>query len=221
MISLKKEVILHLERGDYKDILSLAPSVHKIFNTLIKLSYDKSSLLAWQAIEAVGVISREIAKTEPETVRNLTGRLLWMIRDESGGIGWSSPEMLGEIVRNNPHSFSDVAPVIVSFHDETMLRAGVLWALGRMGKINEETAGYAIPIALQYLRSPDHRVRAYAAFALGELGALGAVTLLEHLLDDSNAVPCYENGKLADKSVGKFAEEALAKIKEGSGGSRK
>lgn len=219
-MSLKNEVINHLEQGDYKGIPALTTSVHKLINTLVTLSYDRSRLLAWRAIEAVGIISREVAKTKPETVRNMIGRLLWMIRDESGGIGWSSPEMLGEIVRNNPDIFADVAPVIVSFHEEKMLRAGVLRAIGRMGKINSETVGYAIPIVLHYLGSSDHRVRAYAAFALGELGALGAVKLLESLKDDGNAVPCYEEGVLRDKTVGEFAAEAVEKIKAGSEGSR-
>ena len=82
--------------------------------------------MSWRAIEAVGLASKEIARTRPELVRNTVGRLLWMIRDESGGIGWSSPEMLGEIVRNNPEQFADIAPIIVSFLDEDMLSAGVL-----------------------------------------------------------------------------------------------
>ncbi len=139
MLPLKKEIIDLLEKRRYEDIINLSPSPNKVISVLITLSYDKTLRISWRAIEAIGLISKEIAKSDPGTVRNIAGRLLWMIRDESGGIGWSVPEILGEIVRNNPGLCSDLAPIIASFHEEKMLTAGVLWALGRIGKINNET----------------------------------------------------------------------------------
>jgi len=36
-------------------------------------------------MEAIGLGAKEISKTDPAAVRNIVGRLLWMIRDESGG----------------------------------------------------------------------------------------------------------------------------------------
>ena len=215
MLPVKKEVIQHLSDGKYKEIFRLSPSFHKLFNILISLSYDKSKSLSWRAIEAVGILSKEIAATDTEAVRNLTGRLLWMIRDESGGIGWSSPEMLGEIVRNNPVLCADIAPIIVSFHEEAMLASGVLWAVGRMGKINDETVGYAIPIVLQYLNSPNNTVRGYAAFALGSLGAIGALPRLESLVHDNSLIHYYEEGELGKKTIGDIATAAILKINEG------
>jgi hypothetical protein len=209
---LKKQVISLLEQKKYKDIMNETASVHKIINILISLSYDKNKYISWRAIEAIGLLSKEIAASDTETVRNIVGRLLWMIRDESGGIGWSVPETLGEIVRNNPQLCADIAPIIASFHDEKMLTSGVLWALGRIGKINDETAGYAIPIILPYLQSADHTLRSYAAFALGSIGAIGAVAKLEQLRRDDNAVTYYADGELRQKTVGRFAEEALEKL---------
>ena len=149
----KKEVISLLEQKKYEEILKVSASVHKIINILISLSYDKKQYIAWRAIEAIGLVSKELAESDAETVRNIVGRLLWMIRDESGGIGWSVPETLGEIVRHNPQLCADIAPIIASFHEEKMLTAGVLWAVGRIGRINNETVGYAIPIVLPYLQS--------------------------------------------------------------------
>ncbi len=212
MLPLKKEVIRCLDRKSYEDLIQLSPSSHKLTSILITLSYDKTKSMSWRAIEAMGVVSRETARTDPETVRNIVGRLLWMIRDESGGIGWSCPEMLGEIVRNNRVLFADVAPVIVSFHEEKMLRSGVLWAIGRMGRINNETVGYAIPVVLPYLQSEDNTVRGYAAFALGELGAVGAAQKLEQIKNDDSSIYCYEHGELNKKRVGEIAAEAILKI---------
>ena len=208
----KKEVISLLEQKKYEEILKVSASVHKIINILISLSYDKKQYIAWRAIEAIGLVSKELAESDTETVRNIVGRLLWMIRDESGGIGWSVPETLGEIVRHNPQLCADIAPIIASFHEEKMLTAGVLWAMGRIGRINNETVGYAIPIVLPYLQSADPTLRGYAAFALGRLGAIGAVSKLEQLRSDNNAVTYYEDGELRQKTVGGFAEEALEKL---------
>jgi HEAT repeat protein len=209
---LKKEVTKYLEGKNYLGIITLSPSSHKIINLLITLTYDKSQSVSWRAMEAIGLLSKEIAKTDPEKVRNIVGRLLWMIRDESGGIGWSCPEMLGEIVRNNPDLCADIAPIIVSFHEEKMLISGVLWAIGRMGIINDETVGYAIPVTLQYLDSPDDTIRGYAAHAMGRLGAVGAVSKLEQLKSDESPIDFYEDGDLKKKRVGAIAEEALVKL---------
>ena len=212
MLPLKKEVIRLLETKDYDCPAKLPSTGKKIISILISLSYDKKSRMSWRAIELIGLISKEIAKSEPETVRNIAGRLLWMIRDESGGIGWSSPEILGEIVRNNPELCADIAPVIASFHEEKMLTAGVLRAIGRIGKINDETAGYAIPIILSYLNSSESALRGYAAYALGETGATGAASNLKSLRNENNNVDFYEDGELKTKTIGEIVEEALKKL---------
>ena len=137
-----------------------------------------------------------------------------MMRDESGGIGWGVPEILGEIVRNNPELCADIAPIIVSFHEEKMLNAGVLWAIGRIGKINAEFVDYAVPIIISFLESPELILRGYAAFACGKLSALTAVNELEKLRGDTGLVPFYEEGELNEKSVGEIASEAIKKLKK-------
>lgn len=213
---MKKEVLSLLEKQDYNKLISLSSGNKKILSILISLFYDKKSVIAWRAIESIGLISKEFSKLNPEFIRNFVGRLLWMIRDESGGIGWSSPEILGEIVRNNPGLYSDIATVIVSFHDEPFLRAGILRAIGRMGKISAEIFDYAVPVALTYLKSPDPVVRGYAAWALGEIEASEAVSEIKKLGADNNQIIFYEDGELKDKTVGEMAEKAVAKLLKNS-----
>lgn len=212
MTSLKRQIIGLLEKKDFARLAKLPYSDNKIITILISLSYDKKSELTWRAIESIGIVSKEIARQDPESVRNIVGRLLWMIRDESGGIGWSSPEMLGEIVRNNPRLCSDIAPILASFHEEKMLTTGVLWAMGRIGNINDETREYAAPLFIPYLNSPDRTIRGYAARALGELGASEAAKDLERLTGDENLIPFYEEGILKEKTVGEVAANALEKL---------
>jgi hypothetical protein len=209
---LKKEIAALLEKKEFSALVRLSLVDKKIISILISLSYDKNDPTSWRAMEAIGLATKEISGSNPETVRNIAGRLLWMIRDESGGIGWSAPEILGEIVRNTPVLCADIAPIIASFHEEIFLCSGVLWALGRIGKINDETVNYAVPIILSYLKSDDNTLRGYAAWTLGEMGNEASVTELENLKDDTSRIKFYEDGELKDKSVGELASGAIEKL---------
>ncbi len=212
MSPLKKKIIGLLERKDFAGIIRLSSPAGKMVIVMISLSYDKKSVSSWRAIEAIGLLTAKMAKSEPGTVRNIVGRLLWMIRDESGGIGWSAPEILGEIVRNNPELCSDIAPIIVSFHEEKMLASGVLWAIGRIGESNAGMIEYAAAVIPSYLHSLNHTLRAFAVRALGEIGSSESAVEIEKLKDDENLIELYEDGELIEKTVGKIAGEALAKL---------
>ncbi|MBI5204232.1 MAG: HEAT repeat domain-containing protein [Nitrospirae bacterium] len=209
---MKEKIKRLLTEKRFDELIRLSCSESRILSTLISLTYDKKSLMSWRAIEAVGLVSKEIARTRPELVRNTVGRLLWMIRDESGGIGWSSPEMLGEIVRNNTEQFSDIAPIIVSFLEEDMLAAGVLRAIGRIGQANPGLVKHAMPAILPYLHSPDPVLRGLAAWAIGEIGSAGAIRELEKLQDDISSITIYEEGELREKTVGELARSSIKKL---------
>ncbi|MDP3049609.1 MAG: HEAT repeat domain-containing protein [Thermodesulfovibrionales bacterium] len=210
---MKSEIKRLLAEKRYEELLSLSDSENKLLKALISLTYDKKDILCWRAIEAIGIVSKEISRASPDIVRNLVGRLLWMIRDESGGIGWSSPEMLGEIVRNNPDSFSDIAPIIVSFLDEDMLAEGVLWAVGRIGEGRPEMVRDAVPRVIPYLQSSDNTKRGIAAWALGILCVKEAEARLKELINDSSEIIIYDKSDLQAKTVGEIAMESLARIR--------
>ena len=211
-MKLKDHIINLLKNKDYDEIIKLTSGGKKILTILISLTYDKKNVICWRAIEAIGMITGKLSKSDPGLVRNIVERLLWMIRDESGGIGWSSPEILGEIVRHNPEIFSDIAPIILSFHEEPPLCAGVLRAAGRIGKRNAEMVHYAKPIIAPYLMSPDNSVRGYAAWALGEIGDSEAASEIEKLEADENTFIFYDEGNIKEVTVGEIAAESLAKI---------
>ena len=45
-----------------------------LFRLLIGITYDKSDILCWRAIEVSGIIAGEIAKTNPDVIRSLWRR---------------------------------------------------------------------------------------------------------------------------------------------------
>lgn len=206
---LRKRIKVLLEHNNMPELITLSGQEQGVFRILISLAYDKNQLLCWRAIEAVGIISGEIARKEPERIRNLIGRLLWTIREESGGIGWSAPEMLGEIVRNAPEVFSDVAPIISSFYEENMLKRGVLRALVRIGEIRPDLVRNAASLVKASLEDEDAHVRAYAILLAGCLRLTACIKDIEHLRDDKNEIAVYDNGDLQTINVSDLAKETV------------
>jgi HEAT repeat protein len=162
-------------------------------------------------------VTGRLTKEDVAETRSLVQRLLWMMRDESGNNVGSAPEILGEIVRNSPEQFSDIVPILASFHDEAGLRRGVFRALERIAEVSPDLCGpAAAPQIGEYIDSEDEYVRAYAILLVGMIGLKQFTPSLEGLLGDSSAVTIYRQGTLQSHTVGRIAEETLIKLgKEG------
>ena len=140
MLNLKKTLHAALEANDPGSVVSLAMKDRKVVSQLVRLAYDKETLVGWRAIKAIGLVAREIAGTDHEFLRGTVRKLLWTVSDESGGIGWSAPEIVGEIVSADPDNFRDIVPLLTELYDieETVFRPGVLYALGRIAQANAD-----------------------------------------------------------------------------------
>ena len=211
----KNEILSLLEEKKYDEITTGAKKdIRGLFRLLISIAYDKSTVLCWRAIEATGIIAGEIAKTRPEVIRNLAQRLLWMLRDESGNNISSAPEMLGEIVRNSPDSFADIAPVIASFYDELMLKPGVLRAILRIGEVRPDLISVSSEFTDPFLRDEDPLVRAYALLISGAYKLKGTLPSVSVLRDDSNIVTLYSDGGFLSVNVGQLAKKIHERLSE-------
>lgn len=211
----RKEILALLEEKKYEEITALAKkNTRGLFRLLISITYDKSAVLCWRAIEVTGIIAGEIAKTSPDVIRNLAQRLLWMMRDESGNNPSSAPEMLGEIVRNSPDSFADIAPIIASFHDELMLRRGVLRAIFRIGEVRPDLICISSEFTGPFLRDEDPLVRAYALLISGAYKLGGTAPAVSALKDDSGVVTLYRDGGFVSLSIGDLAVKIYESLSE-------
>jgi hypothetical protein len=210
----RNEIISLLNEKRYSEILRSTQKPKEVFRILIGLSYDKSGVLSWRAIELIGILAGALSKKNPEVIRNLAQRLLWMMRDESGNNPWSAPEILGEIVRNDPDGFADIAPVIASFHDEEMLRPGVLRAVFRIGDLRPDLIPVNGDFIVPYIRNPDPLVRTYALLVAGAYRLKEIVTASGDLQNDRSTVTLYENGELFLKTVGEIAEKINRQLSE-------
>ena len=172
---------------------------------LNRLLYDLDGLVRWRAIEAMGAVADRLAGDNPEAVRVILRNLLWSINDESGGIGWSAPEAIGEIIYRQPERFEEFASIILSFTDEPVLRRGVLWAAGRMAEARPGLVLEALPGLTSFLNDSDPVLRGYTLRLLAAVGERPDPVCYSHLLEDRSPVPVYEDGELKKVTVAELA----------------
>lgn len=213
---MEKQLRDSLAEGRYEAIEELASSRKRVLSALNALTYDPDPLIAWRAVEAIGVAAGRIASRDPEFVRGHIRRLLWLLSDESGGIGWRAPEIIGEIIRAQPHAFQDFAVALTALldmepEDAVRFRPGALWAIGRVAQALPEAVESAIPDIVACLTDPDPRVRGHAAWCLGQLGAGHLVSEHQELLTDENPVEFYQDSQLVVSTVAELARGSIAR----------
>jgi hypothetical protein len=135
---------------------------------------------------------------------------MWLLNDESGGIGWRAPEMMGEIIRSRPERFPEFVPILISVldmaeEDAIHFRAGTLWAIGRLGQVMPEAVQTAIPWIIPCLENPNPQTRGLAAWCLGQLGASEQLASHEALFEDEGPVDIYTDGQLVSTRVSDLA----------------
>ncbi len=128
-----------LSSGNYEPIIEIAENKKGILSQLTALSFEEDAEISERAIEVSGVAAGVIASRDPEYVRNYLLRLFWLVNDESGGIGWRAPELIGEILHHCPQ-FNQFFPMLISLldlekEDAPRFRVGTLWAIGRVAQV--------------------------------------------------------------------------------------
>ena len=221
---LKKNILSALGSNDLDAVVALAASDRKVLSRLVRLAYDKETLVGWRAIQAVGLVARMLIKSDYEFLRETCRKLLWSLTDESGGIGWSAPEMLGEIVSADPVRFRDIIPLIASAYEveEDVFRAGVLYALGRVAETAPELAAPYQKIVIMSLadRDPLVKVRGVGLIRLlwpwansngiwsREYGERISLSL-DKLISDKGEAWVYQGNNFISMQVGDEAKDIL------------
>lgn len=210
-MGIKDKVRDVLQRRSYHELIALNKKGKAVFRYLVSLSFDKTDVITWRSIEAMGIFCKEVAQNDPEETMHMVRKLLWYLSEETGGVAWSAPEMLGEVVRNNPKLTAHIAPIVTHL-DEPPFQRGVAWATGRIGELFPEMVSDVIHETIENTKSDDPFIRGYTARALGLVKVKEALSALDNLLEDPAVIQCYINGEIVDKTVSELAMEAKAKI---------
>lgn len=199
---LKKAIRQSLANEDYDTITAFGLVDKAVIRQLISMSYDKEDVLCYRSIKALGLLCKALSLTQINVVRETIRKLLWSMGDESGGIGWSAPEMIAEIVRYEPHKYDDIIPVLWSYKEEAMFRAGVVLGLLRIALVDRERASFVLADLDELLKDQNPSVRAYTALLCKILGK--SVDL--DLAKDKEILIVYINGELRRLTVAEVVE---------------
>jgi hypothetical protein len=227
-IEMKKFIHRALEMNDLDAVVLLVQKERKALSLLIRMAYDKETLVGWRAIKAVGRIANVLVKTEPEFLRIAVRRLLWSLSDESGGIGWAAPELLGEIVHSDPEGFADIIPLIAEVYgiEEQTFRPGVVYALARIAEVAPEMIVSFQKIIIRSLVDTNPLIRIYALDLIGllwpvvctkNLWSMDYKKKVENLVNniriDNKVAWIYQNNGFIDIEVGEYAYIVANKFK--------
>lgn len=191
----------------------------RVVNPLFSGLYHSDDRLKWHAVTAMGAVVANLAGDDPESARVVMRRLMWNLNDESGGIGWGSPEAMGEILARSGRLASEYARILVSYLDPAgnylehpMLQRGVLWGVGRAAEARAVLMGRAGVLLDAFLRSKDPYHRGLALWAAGHLAVSDSLLLLEPLRSDTTRLTLYRFREIRTVTVGELATEAIGRI---------
>ena len=212
--SIKQQVSNFLLQRDYIGLLDLCESDRQFWGALRLCHYESDENLRWPAIEATaGLMKRWWQASHEEKVREYIRGQLWSITDESGGIGWSAPQTIAEVIVLIPELLEPYGSIMIgrALEEPPLVKSG-LWGIGRLGEQIREAVEVFQDMVLGVFRSDDAETLGLAAWAMGEAGFAPAVPSLEMLKDRKEPVRIYCNGSFREKLLGQWAKDAIAKI---------
>jgi HEAT repeat protein len=220
---IKKKILALLDQAELETVLAALAEFppEKLLNPLFSGLCSASEKTRWNAVSAMGATVARLADQDMEAARIVMRRFMWNLNDESGGIGWGTPEAMAECLACHAGLAGEYTKILVSFMREEgfylelpALQRGLIWGVGRLARTRPELlrTWHADLHLLPYLDSEDPVVRALAARALGLLGSRDAGPGIARLLTETASFPLYADGRLTTVTTFQLASEALAAL---------
>lgn len=171
--------------------------------------YHKNELIKFRATAAMGLLGARMAKNNIEKARIVLRRIMWNLNDESGGIGWGSPEAMGEILFHSPELALEFKSILFSylgpgsnFIEHEMLQRGVLWGIGTYleafpNDLNATTEG----LLFSHLHSKDSVKKGYAIRALINAGHFECSLVPESIIEDDQILLMFDGWNLVRSRI--------------------
>ena len=220
---IKQEILALLSQAELDAVLASLSGYppEKLLNPLFAGICSGSAKTKWNAVAAMGTTVARLADQDMEAARIVMRRFMWSLNDESGGIGWGTPEAMAECLACHGELAREYSKILVSFMREDgfylelpSLQRGLMWGFGRLAQVRPEMlrAWQAGRYLLPYLDSEDPIVRALAARALGQLRVVEAVEKIKHLPGDTTEFSLYADHRLTTVTTGQLIREALTAL---------
>ena len=117
MKDFRKEINTILEQEDFEENISVVHQFPplKIVNVLFSLLVTTDENTKNKVIKAFGEVVSKLAEENLESARIVMRRLMLSLNDESGGIGWGSPEAMGEIMARSEKLAEEYHKILISY----------------------------------------------------------------------------------------------------------
>ena len=211
---LNKETLELLSHKDFENGLEKICQLpaRQVVNPLFSFFYSSDEIVKWRAVTAMGAVVSNLADHDMESARVIMRRLIWNLNDESGGIGWGSPEAMGEIMAGHDRLAEEYHNILISYImpdgnyiEHEILQRGVLWGIGRLAHARPQLVEDSVLFLLPYMQSEDANLRGLAAWTAGLFDCKTTRILLKRLENDQAILTIYLNGKLEEFTVAQLA----------------
>jgi hypothetical protein len=203
--AIKREVFSLLGQDNIGNNFSLLLNypLRRVVNPLFSALLSPDPKIKWHGVTAFGFVVDRMAKESIEDARVIMRRFMWMLNDESGGIGWGVPEAMAEVMAWNQKLALEFHSILISYLQEdeqgkdnfleyTPLRRGAFWGIARLARTRPELAKKALLKVISALGCEDD---AYILiYILLYYQLLGGFEIKEHwhrLRQDGRQVEVY------------------------------
>jgi len=214
------EILRGQHRTDALTLLELIPE-EQLVGHLFSHFYVNDELIKFRSITAMGELGLRLAAKQMEKARILMRRIMWNLNDESGGIGWGSPEAMGEILSQSPELALEFKSILFSYLDHRgnhleheILQRGLLWGIGTYLKAApDDLTETSKSLIFSYLHSQDPIKRAYSIRALINADSFDCHIIPEHIIDDTQSIDMYTGWNFVATRISDMAHACSMKKK--------
>ncbi|MBT8380063.1 MAG: hypothetical protein KJN64_12620 [Ignavibacteria bacterium] len=143
----KKQILEFLRQENFEsklnDIHQLLPM--KVVNALLSILVTTDEELRNRVVKSFGEVVSQLAEKDIEAARILMRRLMLSVTEESGGIGWNTPEAMGEIMARSEQLANEYHKILISYTmgggnelDFVELQKSVIAGLKRLSEVRPE-----------------------------------------------------------------------------------
>ena len=211
---LKKKILEILSHNDFeKGIVNISGfTARAVVNPLFSFFYNRDELVKWRAVTAMGLVVSNLADNDIESARVVMRRLIWNLNDESGGIGWGSPEAMGDIMARHEGLAKEYYTILISYIipdrnyiEHEILQRGVLWGIGRLAHARPHLVKDFVHLLYNYMESPDPALRGLAAWTAGLFDCETMSRLFRRLENDQAKLTFYIDGTVEEVTVAQLS----------------
>lgn len=115
----KNLILKYLKNDDIHSLnILIEQNIQKVFTPLLSLSYSNDKDIINKILDAFSYASELQSKVDKETLRKFIRRLIWMLTEESGGIPWLAPAILGSVISSDKVLAEEYFKILLSYINE-------------------------------------------------------------------------------------------------------